>query len=139
MIENPTHAPAVEMAEQARHGGNGNDRRIPRLTNYFFAALAGTTFYRMTVLDSTSSPHTNDTREFTLVENNVATDYEVLGVGTGDMGLFVDANGNVVGHTWSLSSYNPVTKASKWMNSINGRLYLQNDRELVIGRLPAQP
>lgn len=43
--ENPTDAPAVEMAEQARLGGNGSGRRIPRLTNYLFAALAGTTWY----------------------------------------------------------------------------------------------
>lgn len=45
VIENPTDAPAVEMAEQARHSQNGNDRRIPLLGNYLFAALAGTTWY----------------------------------------------------------------------------------------------
>ena len=45
ILENPTDAPAVEMAEQAHRSNNGNDRRIPRLTNYLFAALAGTTWY----------------------------------------------------------------------------------------------
>jgi L-rhamnose-H+ transport protein len=45
VIENPTDAPAVEMAEQAKIRSNGNDRRIPRLSNYLFAALAGTTWY----------------------------------------------------------------------------------------------
>jgi len=45
IIENPTDAPAVEMAEQAKFSGNGGDRRIPRISNYLFAALAGTTWY----------------------------------------------------------------------------------------------
>jgi hypothetical protein len=45
VIENPTDAPAVEMAEQAKIRGNGNDRRIPRISNYLFAALAGVTWY----------------------------------------------------------------------------------------------
>jgi len=45
IIENATDAPAVEMAEQAHLGGNGTDRRIPRISNYLFAALAGTTWY----------------------------------------------------------------------------------------------
>ena len=44
VIENATDAPAVEMAEQANIKSNGNDRRIPRVTNYLFAALAGTTW-----------------------------------------------------------------------------------------------
>lgn len=44
-IENPTDAPAVEMAEQAKIRGNGNDRSIPLVSNYLFAALAGTTWY----------------------------------------------------------------------------------------------
>lgn len=44
-IENPTDAPAVEMAEQMHLPRNAPDRRIPRLNNYFFAALAGTTWY----------------------------------------------------------------------------------------------
>jgi hypothetical protein len=45
VIENPTDAPAVEMAEQARRGKSSADLRIPRLTNFLFAALAGTTWY----------------------------------------------------------------------------------------------
>lgn len=44
-IENATDAPAVEMAEKANPGQSGNDRRIPLLTNYVFAAIAGTTWY----------------------------------------------------------------------------------------------
>jgi len=45
VIENVTDAPAVEMAEQMSKGRAGNDRRIPLLTNYLFAAIAGTTWY----------------------------------------------------------------------------------------------
>lgn len=103
-------------------------------------ALAGTTFYRLTVLDSTSSPHSNDTREFTLVdENDVATPYEITGIGTGDMGILVNPDGTVVGHTWSLPNSDYDQSPGGWMGGINSRLYLQNDRELVIGRLPAMP
>ena len=45
VIENPTDAPAVEMAEQARIGKSTSELRIPRLTNFMFAALAGITWY----------------------------------------------------------------------------------------------
>ncbi len=45
IIENATDAPAVEMAQQALRGNGSNDRRIPRVSNYLFAALAGTTWY----------------------------------------------------------------------------------------------
>jgi hypothetical protein len=45
VIENPTDAPAVEMAEQARTRKSTSDLRIPRLTNFMFAALAGITWY----------------------------------------------------------------------------------------------
>ena len=44
-LENATDAPAVEMAEQARIAKSSADLRIPRLTNFLFAALAGTTWY----------------------------------------------------------------------------------------------
>jgi hypothetical protein len=45
VIENPTDAPAMEMAQQARIGNSASDLRIPRLKNFMFAALAGTTWY----------------------------------------------------------------------------------------------
>ncbi len=45
VIENPTDAPAIEMAEQAPHGSASSSRRIPLVSNYLFAALAGTTWY----------------------------------------------------------------------------------------------
>lgn len=45
ILENPTDAPAVEMAEQSRIGKSNSDLRIPRLTNFLFAALAGITWY----------------------------------------------------------------------------------------------
>ncbi len=42
-IESAT--PAAEMAEQAGPRNDSNDRRIPRISNYLFAALAGTIWY----------------------------------------------------------------------------------------------
>ena len=112
----------------------------PQFGSNLNPTLAGTTYYRMTVLDSTSSPHSNDTREFTVIdEDDNETDYAIDGAGIGDMGLFLDANGNIVGHTWSLPSSDYTTKQSSWIKSINSRLKLQADRTMVVGRLPANP
>jgi hypothetical protein len=65
------------------------------------------------------------------------------GAGRGVMGVFADANGNVIGHTWSIpsSSYlktkNGVTTINPtWLSSIKGRLEMQATMELVFGRLP---
>jgi L-rhamnose-H+ transport protein len=44
-IENPTDAPAEEMALRAGRSTDSVDRRIPLLGNFFFSALAGTTWY----------------------------------------------------------------------------------------------
>ena len=118
-----------------------NPMPYPESGNNWNPALAGTTYYRMRVLDSTSSPHANDTRRFSVIdpETDEVTDHEVDGVGTGDMGLIVDAEGNVVGHTWSLPYSDYETQISGWMGGINSRLKLQEDRTLVIGRLPLNP
>jgi L-rhamnose-H+ transport protein len=43
-IENPTDAPAEEMAKAAARS-NSSPARAPMLSNYFFSALAGTTWY----------------------------------------------------------------------------------------------
>jgi L-rhamnose-H+ transport protein len=43
--ENPTDAPAVEMADQLPPKDDGGGRRVPLLFNYFFAAAAGVTWY----------------------------------------------------------------------------------------------
>jgi L-rhamnose-H+ transport protein len=44
VLENVTDAPAEEMAEQARMN-DADVARAPMLSNYFFSALAGTTWY----------------------------------------------------------------------------------------------
>ena len=44
VLENPTDAPAEEMALAAGPGGS-SDGPAPMLSNYFFSALAGTTWY----------------------------------------------------------------------------------------------
>ena len=116
-----------------------NPMPYPENGNNLNPHLAGTTFYRMRVLDSTSSPHSNDTREFSVIdpETDEITAHEIDGIGTGDMGIFLNDAGEVIGHTWSLS---PSSYASQgWINGMNSRLKLQTDRTLVIGRLPANP
>jgi hypothetical protein len=118
-----------------------NPLPYPESGNNWNPLLAGTTFYRMRILDSTSSPHSNDTREFSVIDPDTdeITEHETDGVGTGDMGLILDAQGNLVGHTWSLPNSDYETHQSGWMGGINSRLKLQADRTLVIGRLPANP
>jgi len=44
ILENPIDAPAEQMAELAR-GKESNPLKAPMLSNYFFSALAGTTWY----------------------------------------------------------------------------------------------
>jgi hypothetical protein len=108
----------------------------------FMPALAGATYTEITVLDSSSSGHTNDTR---LITYNGST-YLSGGAGMGVMGVFTNAAGEVIGHTWSLptSSYtrtvNGVTSINpNWLSGIKSRIKLQGAVELVFGRLPVLP
>ena len=105
----------------------------------FVPELAGSTYYEMTVLDSSASGHgDNDTRFITY---NGKTELSG-GAGRGVMGVFADANGQVLGHTWSLptSSFwkivngQPVINPT-WLKSIKERLEKQAATELVFGRL----
>jgi hypothetical protein len=88
--------------------------------------LAGTWYVPVQVLDSTSNPHSNDTREMNGVE--------LEGIGTGTIGVLIDDNGAIVGHTWSLPSSDPITSTSSWISSLHNRLKWQQDRKMVIGR-----
>jgi L-rhamnose-H+ transport protein len=45
IIETAVDAPSEEVVEQAPHGAADGDNRVPMLANYFFSALAGTTWY----------------------------------------------------------------------------------------------
>jgi hypothetical protein len=108
----------------------------------FVPELAGTTYYELTVLDSSASGHSNDTR---MITYNGKTELSG-GAGRGVMGVFVNASGNLVAHTWSLPtsnylSYDKVSKSyvvsSGWLSGIKSRLKKQTDVELVFGRLPA--
>ena len=45
IIENATDAPAEEMAARSSTSSSSSDRRIPLFANFFFSALAGTTWY----------------------------------------------------------------------------------------------
>jgi hypothetical protein len=106
----------------------------------FIPALAGSTYTEITVLDSSSSGHTNDTR---MITYNGST-YLSGGVGEGVMGVFTNSAGEIIAHTWSLPTSN-YTKVSNgvtivnpsWLSGIKSRVKLQGAVELVFGRLPA--
>lgn len=95
-------------------------------------ALAGTTYYEVEVLDSSSGVHTNDSR---IVPVN-GVDTQIPGVGTGTIGVLVDANFEIVGTTWSLPNSDYTTQRTGWLNGLHSRLKLQTATEAVIGRLP---
>jgi len=92
--------------------------------------LAGTTYYEVVVVDSSSGVHTDDSR---LVPVN-GTVTQIPGIGTGVIGLLVDANSRLVGYTWSLPTSDYVTKRTGWLNGLHSRLRRLPDYEAVIGR-----
>ena len=98
-------------------------------------ALAGTTYYEVEVLDSSSSTHTNDSR---IVPVN-GVDTAIPGIGTGTMGILVDANFAIVGTTWSLPTSSYDTQLTSWLSGLHSRLKLQTSTEAVIGRMPVLP
>ena len=96
--------------------------------------LAGSTYYEVEVLDSSSGQHSSDTRTVTLANN---TKVITNGAGVGRMGVLVDGNFQVLGHTWSLPTSNYYTKPNTWLSGFNSRFRPQSNREMVFGRLPA--
>lgn len=98
-------------------------------------ALAGTTFYEVRVIDSSSSTHTADSR----MVNVNGTVTQISGIGTGIIGVLVDAHYQIVGATWSLPTSDYYTKPNTWVKSLNGRLKLAPTWEFAIGRMPLLP
>ncbi len=94
-------------------------------------ALAGTTYYEVEVVDSSSGTHTNDSR---IVSVN-GVDTTIPGVGTGTIGLLVDASFAIVGYTWSLPTSNYLTQRTGWMQGPHNRLRRAPTHEAVISRL----
>lgn len=95
-------------------------------------ALAGTTFYAVRVLDSSSGVHTSDTR---IVPVN-GVDTQIAGAGLGTIGILVNANSEIVGTTWSLPISDYATQPDNWLDGLHARLKLQSVTEAVIGRMP---
>ena len=93
-------------------------------------ALAGTVYYEVTVIDSSSSTHSADTR---LVEVNGQVTH-IPGIGQGIIGLLVNQNFEIVGRTWSLPTSSYETETNTWVGSLNSRLKLAPAWEIVIGR-----
>ncbi len=96
-------------------------------------AYAGTTYYEVEVLDSSSSLHTNDSRM--VLVNGVAT--HLPGIGTGTIGVLVDASFQITGVTWSLPTSDYTTQRTGWLNGLHSRLKLAPSYDIVIGRMPA--
>ena len=94
--------------------------------------LAGTTYYAVEVLDSSSGVHTDDSR---MVPVN-GVDTQIAGIGTGTVGILVNANFEIVGTTWSLPTSNFTTQKTAWLNGLQSRLKMQATTEAVIGRMP---
>jgi hypothetical protein len=101
-------------------------------TNQAFSdpTLAGTTYYEVEVVDSSSGVHTDDSRLVTV--NGVET--QVAGIGTGIIGLLVNASMEIVGYTWSLPTSDYVTKRSGWLSGLHSRLRRLPAYEAVISR-----
>lgn len=97
-------------------------------------ALAGTTYYEVRVIDSSSSTHTADSRVITI--NGVSQ--TVAGLGTGIIGLLVNQTNEIVGRTWSLPTSDYLTKPNSWLGGLTSRLKLAPQWEIVIGRISAQ-
>lgn len=95
-------------------------------------SLAGTTYYEVEVIDSSSDLHANDSR---LVNVN-GVDTHLPGIGTGTIGLLVNANSEIVGFTWSLPTKNYATATNYWLLDLHKRLNRTPAWEAVIGRLP---
>jgi hypothetical protein len=95
---------------------------------------AGTTYYEVQVLDSSSSTHTDDSR---LVLIN-GVDTHVPGIGTGTIGVLVNASFQIVGVTWSLPTSDYTTQRGGWLNRLHSRLKVTPTYEIAIGRWPAQ-
>lgn len=105
----------------------------PYPTNHSLSdpTLSGTTYYEVEVVDSSSGVHTNDSR----VVNVNGVETVISGIGTGTIGLLVDANFQLVGYTWSLPTSDYYTKRTGWMQGLHSRLRRLPAYEAVIGRL----
>ena len=53
--------------------------------------------------------------------------------------ILVNANGEIVGTTWSLPTSNYDTQPNTWVKSLNSRLKRTPTWEFAIGRMPALP
>lgn len=95
------------------------------------SSLTGTTYYEVTVVDSSSGAHTNDSR----VVNLNGVDTVISGIGTGTIGLLVNASFEIVGYTWSLPNSNYDTQRTGWMQGFHNRLKRTPTYEAVISRL----
>lgn len=96
-------------------------------------AYAGTTLYEVQVLDSSSGVHSSDSR---IVPVN-GIDTAIAGVGTGTIGLLVNASFEVVAASWSLPPADYGANPQDWVAGLHPRLKPTPGYEIAIGRMPA--
>lgn len=105
------------------------------------AGLEGTYFVEIEILDSTGGAlHAEDSRR---VEYPAGVFTNTRGVGTGVMGVLVDEDGDILGHTWSLPTNGDPNsddddERNDWVRSLNNRLEFQTGsgaRAIVFGTL----
>lgn len=106
----------------------------PYPTNHAYSKpeYAGTTYYEVEVLDSSSSTHSNDSR---IVPVN-GVDTHIPGIGTGIIGVLVDTNFAIRAVTWSLPTSDYNTQRGGWLNGLHSRLKPTPTYEIAIGRWP---
>ena len=105
-------------------------KAYPSYHNNALPEFDGTFYVEVTVVDSSSGTHTNDSR-FVTFDNNVI---ETHGLGIGTMGVLIDED-----FTWSLPNSDYDTLTGGWLNGLHSRLKLQSERKMVFGRLPVMP
>jgi len=104
-------------------------------------ALAGSRLVPVEILDSTGDTlHSEDSR---LIERPAGTFTVTHGIGTGVIGILVAADGQILGHTWSLPTNGDPSSAdadvrNAWVINLNSRLETQTGagaRSIVFGHL----
>ena len=59
---------------------------------------------------------------------------EFEGIGTGTIGVLMNENCDIVGHTWSLPSADAEDDPDHWISQFHSRIKPQTERKMVIGR-----
>ncbi|MDX2039470.1 MAG: hypothetical protein SFX72_22695 [Isosphaeraceae bacterium] len=149
-VQTPTNIGAIALGDIIawwRPGSSSNDHAGIVAAIYFAAGrpypvghaqsnplLVGCVLYPVLIVDSSSSTHTSDSRKVPIDGATV----HIPGIGRGWIGLMVDAQGGIVGCTWSVPSADPAVNPTSFLNYVNPNLKWlggSTPYEVVVGRL----